>query len=571
MVVGQHAAGILLSPQERLRQGRVGGGRDLQVGGARLDQAHPPAAGLDHRGAVGGRCRGCRRRRRPRRRRGAPARGRPGVSGRAQSPWRGTVPSMSRPSPARLSVSAAGAAAIAPSAPSTPSSTASISSGVTSGRAASCTSTTRRPRPARRAAPRAPRPARLAPPGHHDRVRVRRRRRPLPPDPGGAATTTVRPAGSRAARRGSRPASGRPARGMRAFGTAAPMRTPAPAATTIATVGVGISSPAPVTHPGQVRPVPPNDVRSMNIDPDTADSRRPGADAAARPLAADPRRPTSATASTSCRCARWTRASTRGARRAAAAADAEPGEPARRHLRLGLQGVAPGLLPGGDAAVALPGALRVGAHGVRDQRHPLPGPVRGGRGQLGRRDARGLPLRRQGPPPPDPRPRPAAPRGRRGVPRALPGVARAARRPARRRAAPVPAQPRPRRRRARRVPRLPAAGAAVRARVPPRVAGPTRRWPSASREAGGTVCVGRDRRRRARTGCRRGRSRTSGCAPTATRPRRATRGATCWSARRPTARSSPSPSTRACPPATPSPGSGWPSGSAAGQAPPGAS
>ncbi len=228
-----------------------------------------------------------------------------------------------------------------------------MSAGVTSGRAASCTSRRSAPGEAARTPSRTD-SARLAPP-------ATTRTPPTGPtasrtrasSPGGASTTI---SSTRAVRRRAstlQPSIGRPASGMSALGTGAPMRVPAPAATRIAVVEVG------------------------RIPPGT------GGAASVRP------------------------------RRMMSSRRSPPHEPPHRHLRMGLPGVEARLLPGGAPPAPLPGPLRGRADLVRDQRHLLPPPVRGHRHALGGRDPAGLPLRRQGPPAADPRPRPAARRRRR--------------------------------------------------------------------------------------------------------------------------------------------------------------
>ena len=496
-----------------------------------------PPAGLDQRWrsrwrapSVPGRGGGVHRRARsdggPERLRGL---GRPQIA-----PVDGAVP-RSSPSPARFSVSATGAAAIAPSAPSRPSSTASTSSG------AAAAARRRAPAPAR-APPAPPRgPPAPTPPGsprrapHQAATAVQRPPRSPPRGPAGPPRRSRRRAAL--ARRAStlQASIGRPASGISAFGTAAPMRTPAPAATTIATA----------RRAGR---------RGAGMGPSSSAARRRPRSPGRRALA---------------RCGRWSRPHGTGSGTSANAAVARPSgsargcehggrEPVRRHLGLGLPRVEARLLSGGAAAGPLPDPLRRACS--PPARSTPPSTALQSEAAVARWAPR--PPRRtsgspQGAPAADPHAGAAPGRGRRRVPRALPRVAGPPREPPR---APCCSSSRPR-----------ASATTGRSRallgcLPPGLpvalefrhdswddAGGAR----AHRGRGRDGLRVRDRGRGPGAACRRARSATSACAASgySDEARRGLARA-AGSGRPRSGRSTRSPSTRASRPATPTPASG---------------
>ena len=136
---------------------------------------------------------------------------------------------------------------------------------------------------------------------------------------------------------------------------------------------------------------------------------------------------------------------------------------------------------------------------------------------MGRPDARGLPVRRQGPPPPDPRARPAAGRGRGRLPGPLPRVADAARARGWARCSCSSRRPAPATTR-----RWPTCSRCLPPGLPTALEFRHESWVARrGRGAHRRRRAGRSASRRPRAsccrGCRRGRSPTCACAPTATR------------------------------------------------------
>ena len=181
---------------------------------------------LDQPGVVGRRRRARRRRRRARAR--APRAGTPAASGSPTAACGRASRSRARSSPASLTVSVIGAAAIAASASSSAASASRKCAGVTSGRAASWTTTCGSARAARSAlrtdAERVAPPATPTQPGGAE-------------PPGGSATTISSIPAARSAST-LHSSIGRPARTTNALGRSAPRRSPLPAATRRATATI---------------------------------------------------------------------------------------------------------------------------------------------------------------------------------------------------------------------------------------------------------------------------------------------------------------------------------------------